>query len=76
MLKLRVEYPNKEEELEIMKRVAYDIKTTIKPVINVEEIQNARSIIQKIYVDDKIKEYIVNIIFATRDPEAAGFRRN
>ena len=72
MLKLKISYPTKEEELEIMKRVAYDHSTEINPIISVEEIHQARSIIKNIYVDDKIKEYIVNIIFASREPESYG----
>lgn len=74
MLKLKIKYPSKQEELEIMKRIAYDYETQINPVISVEEIFTARSIIQKIYLDDKIKEYIVNIIFATREPETYGIK--
>jgi MoxR-like ATPase len=68
MLKLRVSYPTKAEELEIMKRIAYDHESEVMPVVSVDEIMKARSIIQKIYVDDKIKEYIVDIIFASREP--------
>ncbi|MGD9580292.1 MAG: AAA family ATPase, partial [Vampirovibrionia bacterium] len=49
MLKLKISYPTKEEELEIMKRVAYDHKSTIEPIISVEEIHQARSIIKNIY---------------------------
>ncbi|MEW5820798.1 MAG: MoxR family ATPase [Cyanobacteriota bacterium] len=72
MLKLKVSYPTKTEEIEIMKRVAYDLEPTINPIVSVEEIHKARSVIQKIYADDKIKDYIVNIIFATREPEKYG----
>lgn len=72
MLKLKVTYPSKQDELEIMKRIAYDNEVTIQPVVTVDEILQARSVIQKIYVDDKIKEYIVNIVFATREPENYG----
>lgn len=72
MLKLKISYPTKEEELEIMKRVAYDHVAVINPVISVEEIHQARSVVKNIYLDDKIKEYIVNIIFASREPEAYG----
>jgi MoxR-like ATPase len=72
MLKLRVTYPSKEEELEIMKRVAYDVESSINPVVSVDDVLKARSIIQKIYVDDKIKDYIVDIIFATREPDKYG----
>lgn len=72
MLKLKVSYPTKDEELEIMKRVAYDIKTDINAIVEPEEILNARQIINNIYVDDKVKKYIVDIIFATRTPDEYG----
>ena len=74
MLKLKVSYPTKQEEIEIMKRIAYDYQAQINPVVSIEEILAARSVIQKIYLDDKIKEYIVNIIFATREPETYGIK--
>lgn len=72
MFKLQVSYPTKEEELEIMKRVAYDSQADVEPIVNVQEILDARELIKKIYVDDKIKEYIVDIVFATRKPEDYG----
>ncbi len=69
MFKLKVTYPKKNEELEIMERMAGQRPQAIKPVIGPAEIFRARDIVRSIYVDDKIKNYIVNIICATRDPE-------
>lgn len=72
MLKLKIDYPNKEEELEIMKRIAYELDLKVNPVVSVEEIHQARQIIKNVYLDNKIKDYIINIIFATREPENSG----
>jgi len=71
MLKLKIEYPNKEEELKIMKRMAMtDKKISVSGVITPEEILKARKVVDEIYIDERIEKYIVDIIFATRDPAA------
>lgn len=71
MLKLNVTYPNKNEEKEIMERMAVVGKTPkVDPVIMPEEIIKVREIINEIYIDDKIKDYIVDVVFATRDPKS------
>ena len=73
MLKLKVSYPSIDEEKLILRRMA---KTTIddslNPVINPKQILNAQKIINDIYVDEKVEEYILNLIFATREPESFG----
>ena len=73
MLKLKVSYPSIDEEKLILRRMA---KTTIddslKPVINPKQILNTQKIINDIYVDEKVEEYILNLIFATREPESFG----
>lgn len=70
MLKLNVTYPNKNEEKEIMERMAVVGKTPkVEPVITPEEILKVRDVINEIYIDDKIKDYIVDIVLATRDPK-------
>ena len=73
MLKLKVSYPSKDEEKLILRKMA---KTTIleslKPVTGPEQIINAQKTINDIYVDEKVEEYILNLIFATRDPESFG----
>lgn len=69
MLKINISYPSKEEELEIMKRIAYDKPQEVSPVLEIADLFKARDVINKIYVDDKIKNYIVDIIHATRFPE-------
>jgi MoxR-like ATPase len=71
MLKLKVTYPNKKEERAIQERMAHvaaDISVT--PVVTTADIMRARAVVEEIFMDDKIKDYIVDIVFATREPEA------
>ena len=70
MLKLKITYPNKTEEMEIMNRMAGAPAIKISPVATPEDILRARSVVRNVYIDDKIRNYIVNIVCATRDPEA------
>jgi len=69
MLKLKVSYPNKKEELEIMERNTTNQLPQVKKVISPSDIIKARAVLYEIYVDDKVKEYMVNIVHATRNPE-------
>jgi MoxR-like ATPase len=70
MLKLSVGYPSKVEEREILDRMATtSVMEDVKPVISLEDILNARKVVNEVYVDDKIKDYIVDIVFATRYPK-------
>ena len=71
MLKLVVTYPTKEQEREILDRMAFTTKVIdIEPVLSPSDIVHARQIIDEIYIDGKIKDYIVDLTFATRDPAA------
>jgi MoxR-like ATPase len=70
MLKLNITYPTKAEEIQIMDRMAGKKDVKVNPVINPADILRVRDTVKTIYVDDKIKEYIVNIVMATRDPES------
>ncbi len=69
MLKVKISYPQKDEEKSIIDLVAGKELPKIKSVITPKEILNARKIIDEIYIDEKLKEYILNIIFATRQPQ-------
>jgi MoxR-like ATPase len=70
MLKLKITYPSQEEERKIMDAMAgTNVRTDARPVIEPAAILEARRVVDEIYVDDKIKEYILSIIFATREPE-------
>lgn len=68
MLKLNVDYPDKAEEKEILKRVGFEADIELKPVIKTSELAEISSVIKEIYVDDKLKDYLVDLIFATRNP--------
>lgn len=71
MLKLKMDYPAKEEERQILDLMA---KTTplpeASPVISPDQILSARKVINEIYLDDKVKDYIVDLVYCTRQPEA------
>lgn len=70
MLKVNVGYPTKEDELEIIRRnVSGSIGKKVKPVVSVEQILKAREVVRKIYMDEKVERYIIDIVFATRNPE-------
>lgn len=70
MLKVIVDYPSMDEEKEILSRVARtNIDTTQKSVVNSKTILKAQSLINDIYIAPKILDYILNIVFATRNPE-------
>jgi MoxR-like ATPase len=73
MLKLKITYPNKDEELAILNRMAaVEPNLTIAPVLSSADIFQLRQAIDQIYVDDKIKRYIVEIVHATRRPGEHG----
>ncbi|MCU7492525.1 MAG: AAA domain-containing protein [Ignavibacteria bacterium] len=73
MLKVKITYPSREEELKIMKQnVENQQDGKIKPVITPQDILRARGLIQEIYVDEKIDRYILDIVFATRNPKEYG----
>ncbi|NQT23627.1 MAG: AAA family ATPase [Candidatus Omnitrophica bacterium] len=70
MLKINISYPNPEEETEIVTRMAYtDKKIEATPVAGPEDIIKARGIVDEIYLDDKLKKYIIDIVFSTRYPD-------
>lgn len=72
MLKIKITYPKREEELKIMKQNVGGLSVDIKPIIKPEDILRARKLVHDIYVDEKIEKYILDIIFATRNPEQFG----
>lgn len=75
MLKVLVTYPTKEEEKLILERMAGHQKIELNTQVTPEMILKARTVTDGIYVDDKIKNYIVDLVFATRDPKAAGLEK-
>jgi MoxR-like ATPase len=74
MMKLFVGYPSKAEEREIVDRMAVDRPFDLDKVVSPKDILAARKLVETVYIDDKIKDYIVNLVFATRDPLAAGIK--
>ncbi len=71
MLKLKVGYPSRAEERQILDMMARTSgHPTVQPIVEAREIFRAREVINDLYVDDKVKDYIVDIVCATRDPEA------
>jgi len=76
MLKLRINYPTRAEEREIMSRIDLLHATAVSPVVTRQEILEAREVVNRIYVDEKAKNYIVDIVHATRNPEAFGLKTN
>ena len=72
MPKLKISYPNKKEEREIIERMTKGDDPQADPVIGPEEIIRARGVVNSIYVDEKIKNYIIDLVFATGDPESYG----
>ena len=69
MLKVVITYPDRREEREIMERMTRDSLPPVHPVISPEAIVRARGVVGEIYVDEKIKDYVLDIVFATREPE-------
>jgi MoxR-like ATPase len=70
MLKLKIGYPTRDEERQILETMAKTSGTpTTSAVVDPKQILNARRVINDIYVDDKVKDYIVDLVCATREPE-------
>jgi MoxR-like ATPase len=74
MLKLKIVYPSKEEEKAILSRMGKGDVPAVSKVITVDKIIHARDVVNEIYMDPKVEDYIINIVFATREPEKAGFK--
>jgi MoxR-like ATPase len=72
MLKIKIDYPLREEELQIMRQNVIGKGTEIRAVVSPKDILRARTALQEIYMDEKIERYILDIVFATRNPNDAG----
>ena len=72
MLKVIVDYPERSEEREIIERITSGPLPEVKPVIDPQYILNARDIVRQVYVDEKVKDYVLDLVIATRDPAVAG----
>lgn len=72
MLKVVIDYPNQEEEQSVLEAHLKGKSQTVKPVVTLSDIEDARKVIRQIYVDDKIGRYITSLVQATRYPERYG----
>lgn len=72
MLKCKIDYPNFEDERTVMRMVSTSHQPVIKPVIALQDIVDAKELINQIYLDEKIEKYILDMVFATRYPENYG----
>lgn len=74
MLKVQVGYPTRAEERVIVERMAVEANPSASTLVDTEMIRRVRTVTQNIYVDDKIKDYVLDIVFATRDPISSGVK--
>jgi MoxR-like ATPase len=74
MLMVKVGYPTREEERKIMDRMTAPLTTHAEPVVTPAELLEARKIVKEVYVDEKVKDYIVDVVFATREPAKHGMK--
>jgi len=75
MLKVVITYPTRDEEHEIINRMAGERPEPPQAIISPEDIIQARHVVNQIYVDEKIKSYVLDIVFATRDPLKSGMKK-
>ncbi len=74
MLKIKVGYPTRDEERAIMDRMSHGIVPEVQSVVTPTQILDARKVVDEVYMDEKIKDYIVDVIFATREPGKYGLQ--
>lgn len=74
MLMVNVTYPTKEEEMEVMERMTLNTPATVDRILSLAELERAKSVMSEIYMDQKVKQYIVDLVHATRNPEEAGIK--
>lgn len=72
MLKVVIDYPTLEEEKQIIRENIMGALPTVRPVCSAQEIINAREVVRQVYLDEKIEQYIADIVFATRYPDRYG----
>jgi MoxR-like ATPase len=74
MLKVKIDYPNKVDEREIIRRNMSSDTPSVSTVASIDEIMRARKVVNKVYMDEKIEQYILDIVFATRQPDQYGLK--
>jgi MoxR-like ATPase len=75
MLKVIIDYPQKEEEKLIIRNNLAETFPTANQVVSKDAITKARNIVKQVYMDEKIEQYIIDIVFATRNPEKYGLEK-
>ena len=71
MLKVSVSYPSRHEEQDILKKMSFtNPQTAVNQIVSPQDILRARSVVDEVYLDEKIEKYIIDIVFATREPKA------
>ncbi|NIR39469.1 MAG: ATPase, partial [Actinobacteria bacterium] len=71
-MKLDIGYPSRDEEKEIVRRVAHADHVPVEPVVTVEDIEQARLAVAEVHLEDQVLDYIVELAFATREPDQYG----
>lgn len=74
MLMVKVGYPSREEERAVMERMTGSLPAKISARTTPEQLLQARKVVRDVYVDDRVKDYIVDVVFATREPEEKGMK--
>jgi MoxR-like ATPase len=74
MLMIKVSYPTREEERAVMDRMTGALPSKASPRSTTEQLLSARRVVRDVYVDDRVKDYIVDVVFATREPEKKGMK--
>jgi MoxR-like ATPase len=74
MLMIKVNYPTREEERAVMDRMTSSVVATASPRATPERLLDARKVVRDVYVDERVKDYIVDVVFATRNPESKGMK--
>ncbi len=76
MLKVKISYPNKEDEIKIMRQnISAEPRPKIEAVTSPDQILRARKVVRKVYMDEKIEQYIIDIVFASRNPSEYGLSK-
>jgi MoxR-like ATPase len=74
MLMVRVGYPSRDEERAVMDRQTSLVPVKVKATATPEQLLEARKVVREVYVDDRVKDYIVDVVFATREPQKKGMK--
>ncbi len=74
MLMVKVAYPTRAEERQIMDRMTSTVAHRAEPVVTPAELVEARKIVRDVYMDDRVKDYVIDVVFATREPEQKGMK--